>query len=200
MSDVPAGDLQPALASRRLGKKVILAIVVVLLLIAISVPPLINVSRFRARLSDAISRELGRPVTLGGITLRLLPQPGFDLVNLVVGDDPDFSSEPILRADEVTAYLRLSSLWRGHMEIARLRLKYPSLNLVRSPDGKWNLESLLWRASRIETAPTMAGPQRRPRFPYIEAESGRINFKFGQEKSAFAITEADFKLWSPAES
>jgi hypothetical protein len=200
MSDMPAGDLQPALASRRFGKKGILAIVVVLLLIAISVPPLINVSRYRARLSDAISRELGRPVTLGGITLRLLPQPGFDLVNLVVGDDPDCSYEPILRADEVTAYLRLSSLWRGNLEIARLRLKYPSLNLVRSPDGKWNLESLLWRASRIETAPTMAGPQRRPRFPYIEAESGRINFKFGQEKSAFALTEADFKLWSPAEN
>jgi hypothetical protein len=200
MSVMPAGDPQPVLASRRLGKKSIPAIVVVLILIAISVPPFFHVSRYRARIADAISRALGRPVTIGGISLRLLPQPGFDLANLVVGDDPDFSYEPILRADEVTAYLRLSSLWRGQLEIARLRLKYPSLNLVRSSDGKWNLESLLWQASRTETAPTMARPQRRPRFPYIEAESGRINFKFGQEKSAFALTEADFKLWSPAEN
>jgi hypothetical protein len=46
----------------------------------------------------------------------------------------------------------------------------------------------------------MSAPQRRPRFPYIEAESGRINFKFGEEKSAFALTEADFKLWSPIEN
>jgi hypothetical protein len=173
---------------------------VALMLIGIAVPPFMNVSHYRARIAEAISRALGRPVTLAGISLRLLPQPGFDLANLVVGDDPAFSYEPILRADEVTAYLSLSSLWRGQLEIARLRLKYPSLNLVRTPDGKWNLESLLWRASRTQTAPTMAGPQRRPRFPYIEAESGRINFKFGQEKSAFALTEADFKLWSPTEN
>ena len=197
MSIVPAGEPQRAAVSRRLGRRSIPALVVALILIGIAVPPFINVSRYRARIADAISRSLGRPVALGGISLRLLPQPGFDLANLVVGDDPAFSYEPILRADEVTASLRLSSLWRGQLEIARLRLKYPSLNLVRNADGQWNLESLLWRASRTETAPTMAAPQRRPRFPYIEAESGRINFKFGQEKTAFALTEADFKLWSP---
>jgi AsmA protein len=198
MSVVPAGEPQPAPASRRFSKGSIPAIVVALLLIGMLVPPLINVSRYRARIAAAISRALGRPVTVGGISLRLLPQPGFDLANLVVGDDPAFSYEPILRAEQVTASLRLSSLWRGQLEIAQLRLKYPSLNLVRSQDGQWNLESLLWQASRTETAPTMAAPQRLPRFPYIEAESGRINFKFGQEKSAFALTNADFKLWSPA--
>ena len=200
MSVMPAGEPQPELAPRRFRRRSIPLIVVVLILIGISVPPFMNVSRYRARIADAISRALGRPVTLTGISLRLLPQPGFDLANLVVGDDPAFSYEPILRADEVTAYLRLSSLWRGRLEIARLRLKYPSLNLVRSPDGQWNLESLLWRVSRTQTAPTMSAPQRRPRFPYIEAESGRINFKFGEEKSAFALTEADFKLWSPIEN
>jgi AsmA protein len=200
MSIVPAGEPQPAPVSRRLGKRSIPAILVALLLVGIFVPPFINVSRYRIRIAEAISRALGRPVTVGGISLRLLPQPGFDLANLVVGDDPAFGYEPILRADEVTASLRLSSLWRGQLEIAQLRLKYPSLNLVRNADGQWNLESLLWRASRTETAPTMAAPQRRPRFPYIEAESGRINFKFGEEKTAFALTEADFKLWSPAEN
>lgn len=200
MSIVPAGEPQRTAVSRRLGRRSIPALVVALILIGIAVPPFINVSRYRARIADAISRSLGRPVALGGISLRLLPQPGFDLANLVVGDDPAFSYEPILRADEVTASLSLSSLWRGQLEIARLRLKYPSLNLVRNADGQWNLESLLWRASRTETAPTMAAPQRRPRFPYIEAQSGRINFKFGQEKTAFALTEADFKLWSPAEN
>ncbi len=63
MSIVPAGNAQPALASRRFGKKSILAIVVALILIGISVPPFINVSRYRARIADAISRALGRPVT-----------------------------------------------------------------------------------------------------------------------------------------
>ena len=195
---MPSAEPRPA--KRRLGARSIMVIVVGLLLGGLVVPPWINVSRYRTRIAESISRSLGRPVTIGSISLRLLPQPGFDLSNLAVGDDPAISYEPILLASEVNASLRLSSLWRGQFEIARLHLKYPSLNLARSPNGEWNLESLLWQAARVETAPTTSPPERRPRFPYIDAEAGRINFKFGLEKSFFAFTEADFALWSPSEN
>ena len=47
-------------------------------------------------------------MTIGSVSLRLLPQPGFDLGNLVIGDDPAISYEPICVAGEVTASLRLS--------------------------------------------------------------------------------------------
>src|SRR5262249_51780360 len=40
----------------------------------------------------------------------------------------------------------------------------------------------------------------RPRFPYIEATGGRINFKLGQVKKAFSFTEADFALWRESEN
>src|SRR5574337_694749 len=89
--------------------------------------------------------------------LRLFPQPGFSLSNVAVADDPGLSAEPLLRADEVSASLRLSSLWRGRLEIARLS------------------------------------------FPYIEADGGRINLKIGQEKIAYALTDADFALWLASE-
>jgi len=195
---MPSPELRPA--KGRVGARSILVMVVGLILAGLVVPPWINVSRYRTRIAESISRSLGRPVRIGSISLRLLPQPGFDLSNLAIGDDPAISYEPILLAAEVNASLRLSSLWRGQFEIARLHLKYPSLNLARSPNGEWNLESLLWQASRVQTAPTTSSPERRPRFPYIEAEAGRINFKFGLEKSFFAFTEADFALWSPSEN
>ena len=148
-----------------------------------------------------MSNALGRPVTVDAIELRLLPQPGFYLENVAIGDDPAYSAEPILHAEEVTAYLSLSSLWRGRLEIARLNLNYPSLNLVEREDASWNLESLLWKASRTQAAPTSAPlSSSRPRFPYIEATNGRINFKYGLEKSVFSFTDADFTLWSPAEN
>lgn len=168
---------------------------------ALVLPPFINVGRYKGRVIESLSIALGRPVTVDAVELRLLPQPGFHLDNLAVGDDPAYSAEPILHAEEVTAYLRLSSLWRGKMEIARLKLKYPSLNLAERQDASWNLESLLWKASRSQSAPTAAGhSESRPRFPYIEATNGRINFKNGLEKSVFSFTEADFTLWSPAEN
>jgi hypothetical protein len=169
------------------------------LLLALLAPPLVNVSRFRGRIADAIGQALDRRVTVDQVQLRLLPRPGFDLTRLVIAEDPAFGSEPMLRADEVTATLRLTSLWRGRLEIARLSMQNPSLNLVRQ-EGRWNLEALLARAAQTPAAPTaLARPEARPRFPYIEAEGGRINFKLGQEKKAFALDEADFALWLESE-
>ncbi len=56
-----------------------------------------------------------------------MPRPGLILSGFVVADDPSFGAEPMLRAENVTAYLRLSSLWRGRLEIGTLALENPSL-------------------------------------------------------------------------
>jgi hypothetical protein len=158
-------------------------------------------SRLKSKIAGSISAAVGRPVEIGNVHIRLLPQPGFDLENLVVYDDPAFGAEPMLRAGEVTAILRLTSLARGRLEIARLDLTEPSLNLVHADNGRWNLEALLERAAQTPLAPTgMAKPGPRPEFPYIEASSGRINFKTGPEKKPYALTNADFALWQDSEN
>jgi uncharacterized protein involved in outer membrane biogenesis len=158
-------------------------------------------NRLRAQIVNSISLALGRPVEVAAVKLRLLPQPGFDLENFVVYDDPAFGAEPMLRAPEVTASLRVTSLLRGRLEIARLNLTEPSLNLVRNQTGHWNLENLIERASKISVAPTgKAKSERRPEFPYIEADRGRINFKSGPEKKSYALTDADFALWQDSDN
>ncbi len=194
----------PTTAPRLLGTphrrrgRIVLALILAVLL-ALFLPPFINVSRYRARIAASMSRALGRPVTVGDIELRLLPQPGFKLENVTIGEDPAFGIEPLLHADEVTADLHLSSLWRGRLEVAKLTFTYPSLNLVRV-DGRWNIEALLDRTRSIAAAPTSASrPESRPRFPYIEASGARLNLKLGIEKTVWALSDADFALWSPSE-
>ena len=185
---------------RRTSRRILWAVVLVFIL-ALVLPPFINVSRYRSRAAGAISRALGRDVTVSSLELKLLPRPGVVLYNFVVADDSSYGAEPMLRADNVTAYLRLSSLWRGRLEIGTLDLDNPSLNLVRRSDGHWNLEELVERASQTNPAPTAkARPESRQRFPYVEASSGRINFKLGDVKKAFAFTDADFALWLESES
>jgi AsmA-like protein len=185
---------------RSVNRRIILGMVLILLL-GTFVPPLINFGRFRFRVADALGNALGRSVSVGAVHLRLVPRPGLDIEKLVVQDDPAFSAEPLLRADQVTAALRLTSLWRGRLEIASLSLSYPSLNLVRAPNGHWNLEPLLERARQIPTAPTpLRSAEARPRFPYLEAKGGRINLKIGQEKTVYALSEANFALSLPSEN
>lgn len=175
-----------------------LGLIVILLVLALT-PPLLNVSRFRRQIVTSMSQSLGRPVHLDSVSLHLLPMPGFTLENLVVSEDPVFGNEPIIRANTVTATLRVSSLWKRRLEFSTVSFTDPSVNLVRNPDGRWNLEGVLEHASHVDTAPTAqqkAGPT--PRFPYIEATGGRINLKLGQEKTPYALTDADFALWLPS--
>ena len=138
---------------------------------------------------------------IGSVHVQLLPRPAFDLENLVVYDDPAFGAEPIVRATEVTAAIRLTSLLRGRLEISRLDLTEPSLNIVHGQNGHWNLEALLERSARIPLAPTGKNKSEpKPGFPYIEATSGRINFKNGPEKRPYALTNADFSLWQESQN
>lgn len=178
-------------------RSVVLALLLVLALFLLRP----GASRLKSRIITSISAAVGRPVDIGAVHIQVLPRPGFDIDNLVVYDDPEFGAEPILRANEVTAILRLTSLLRGRLEIARLEMTEPSLNLVHSASGRWNLEALLEHTSQIPLAPTSKSKtESRPGFPYIEVSSGRINFKSGAEKRPYSLTNADFSLWQDSEN
>ena len=181
------------------SKRGVVTLGLVLLLALFLIRP--GANRLRARIVNSISLALGRQVEVAAVNFRLLPQPGFDLENFVIHDDPAFGAEPMLHAQEVTASLRITSLLRGRLEIARLNLTEPSLNLVRNAEGHWNLENLVERAAKIPVAPTSkAKTEKRPGFPYIEADRGRINFKVGPEKKPYALIDADFALWQDSEN
>ncbi len=160
-----------------------------------------GVYKLRTRISTSIGRALGRRVALDNVRLRILPRPGFELEGLVVYDDPAFGEEPMIRAQEVSAAIRFRSLLRGRLEIATLSATDPSVNLVRNREGRWNLAGLMERNARIPAAPTgKPASERRPAFPYLEASGARINFKLGQTKKSYALTDADVALWQDSEN
>ena len=75
------------------------------------------------------------------------------------------------------------------------------LNLVRRDDGRWNVENFLERTASIALAPTgKLRAESHPAFPYIQADHGRINFKFGPEKKPFAVTDAEYAFWQDSEN
>jgi hypothetical protein len=181
------------------SRRVVVVVGLLVLLALFLVRP--GADRLRGKVSQSVSQELGRRVEIGYVHLRFLPRPGFEFDNLVIYDDPSFGAEPLLRAPDVTAWLRVLPLFRGRIEIATLDLEQASLNLTRDPRGKWNLEDLLERAARASTLPTAAGKlESRPAFPYIEGTQARINFKIGSEKTHFAFTDARFALWQESEN
>jgi uncharacterized protein involved in outer membrane biogenesis len=176
-----------------------LAAIVAILLILFLFRP--GVYRLRNRISTSIGSAIDRRVSIDNVRFHILPRPGFDLEGLVIYDDPAFSAEPMIRAQDVFAAIRFRSLLYGHLEIATLSATEPSINLVRNSEGRWNLASLIDRNAHIPAAPTQkAASERRPAFPYLEASSARVNFKVGQEKKPYALVDADVALWQDSEN
>ena len=71
-----------------------------------------------------------------------------------------------------------------------LSLSRPSLNLVRAADGRWNIEEWLPAPSGLTGVAGSRQAARNPlrlRIRRIEVDSGRVNFKRGDEKLPFAF-------------
>jgi len=184
---------------RKLKKLWIALAALAVLLAVLIVPPLVSVSRYKTQITHLISNALGRPVRLSSVEFRLFPTPGFVLSDLTVQEDPAYGAEPVLHANTVTASIRLLSLWRGQMEISSVSVDEASLNVVRTPEGRWNLDSL-FRTAAANSAPEpgSAAPAKAPRalpLPYMEATNARINFKNGAEKLPFSLVETDLSFW-----
>ena len=184
---------EEAQSRQRRRSKLWMPVLALTILVAIIVlPPLVSINRYKSRIASAMSSSLGRPVHLSGVELRLLPRPGFVITDLTVQEDPAFGAEPVLHANEVKAAIRLFSLWRGRLEISRISVDEASLNLVRTADGRWNMDSLFRTAAQAETAGSK--PRRQP-LPYLEATNSRINVKKGIEKLPYSLLNADLSFW-----
>src|SRR6202453_578467 len=163
----------------------------------IVVPPLVGISRYKSRIIHLMSESLGRPVRLSSVELRLFPLPGFVLTDLTVEEDPAYGAEPVLHAETVTASIRLLSLWRGRVEIGTISVDNASLNVVRTSEGRWNLDPL-FRTAAAKAQPAAGGSELgrgAAPLPYLEATNSRINFKRGAEKLPFSLVETDLSFW-----
>jgi len=185
-------------------RRLLLVVGLILAMVAgLVLPPLVNISRYQRRITELVSRSFGRQVRLSGVELRLLPLPGFVLHDLSVAEDPSYGVEPVLSARTVIANVRLLALWRGRIEVDRITVDEASVNVVRTGDGHWNLESLMMGPA--EPALTGKAPattdrfgtarERQRRFPYLRATNSRINLKNGLVKSPFSLVNADLSLW-----
>jgi hypothetical protein len=152
---------------------------------------LVQHTRIRRDLNSRLAAAFGRPVEVGRYSLSLWDGPALIAEPVTVAEDPRFGHEYFLRADALTIRLRWLSLFRGPLELGTLSLSRPSLNLVRAADGRWNIEEWLPApSSGIESLATGASaPRAAPRIKGIAVDSGRVNFKRGDEKLPFAFVD-----------
>jgi len=103
---------------------------------------LVDVNRYRGAVQAQLERQLGRNVTLGKMSLGILPLR-FQVENPVIAEDPAFASQaPFIRAGKLDASASLSSLLGGNVDIQSLDLEHPTVELIRNQKGVWNFSTL----------------------------------------------------------
>lgn len=122
--------------------KVAAIIAALFVVIVILVPFFVNADTFRPTLENQLSSALGRKVTLGHLSFSLLS--GSLVANdIAIADDPAFSTSPFLQAKSFHIGVHIAPLLFHHqVEITRLIVSAPSINLIHVGNGKWNFSSL----------------------------------------------------------
>jgi hypothetical protein len=149
--------------------------------------PRVSADRFRPRIQAALQAALDRPVHLGAVHWNLFTGPGFTVDDVLIDDELSAGIEPFAHVESMQARIRWTSLFSGNLEFSSLRLDAPNVNVVKTAPGPWNIQPLLDHEPRTGTAPR--------RVPDIQIRGGRIDFKFGDTKSLFYISDADVDVY-----
>jgi hypothetical protein len=177
---------------RRKWLKVAMAALALVVAAQAAAGVLVRTALVHAYLVAHLERAFGRSVEVREFDAQVVPSLRLDAHGVTVGEDPAFGNEYFLRAEKLSAGLRWRGLLGGHFEFGALSLTRPSLILVRSGQGRWNLEDWLppaknedARAGRIYGPPSAVGAVNR--LQRIEFDDGRVNFKIGLDKKPFAF-------------
>jgi AsmA protein len=113
-----------------------------LIVVAISLPFLINANQFRPMLEGKLSQGLGREVKLGDLKFSIL-SGGVTASDLAIADHPDFSKTPFLRAKSLTVSAKLLPfIFSRKLKVTGLIIDQPEIVLLRSAPGQWNFSNL----------------------------------------------------------
>ncbi len=187
--------LEPAALERpswRRWTRIVVLFLIALWIANVALSFAIQHTSLNRRITARLDAAFGRPVEVGSYRFSLWGRPTLEARSVTVSEDPRFGHEYFLRAESLTMSLRWRSLLRGRLEFGGIWLTRPSLNLVRNPDGDWNVAEWLPQFSAAAGGKPVATPKfpaasNALRFSRINVDSGRINFKRAQEKLPFAL-------------
>ncbi len=137
-------------------RKWILLVALLLVFVAAVAVAVLNLEWYlndnKAWLARQAEDMIGRPVHFEKIGVSLWGGLGVRVQKLRIPDDPAFSSEDFLLADDVRVRVRLLPALQGRYEIARVVLVAPSLTLIRNQEGL-NLDAFIAGATPQSPVP-----------------------------------------------
>jgi uncharacterized protein involved in outer membrane biogenesis len=119
--------------------KIMAGLMLALVALALVLPYFLNVDRYRAPISDLISMQTGRKVTLGRLRATVLPRVGFSVDGFQMANPPGFVQGELVSAREIRGVLAFWPLvLRREFRVTSLELIQPRLTLLEDDRGRDN--------------------------------------------------------------
>jgi AsmA protein len=130
--------------SLRLGLKIFAALILLLFVVAISLPFLIDPNEYKGEIIARVKQETGRELAIpGNINLSVFPWLGVKLGEVTLGNSPGFGDQPMARIKAVDVRVKLLPLLQKDVQIAHVTLDGLTLNLQRNAKGQANWDDLV---------------------------------------------------------
>ena len=167
----------------KISLSALLIFVAVVALLAIVIPRVVNIDRYRPQVVAQIHRETGKPVEIGRLRLAILPQVAIRVDDFSLSNPPGFPAGEFVRVKEIVAVVDALALLHHQVVITSLKLHDPALNMLEDTHGKWNFEN----------------PATRPEPPLNSPANNSVAFSLGVI-SRLSITRGQFFAASLLES
>jgi AsmA protein len=148
--------------------------VAVLLVILLALPFLINVNSFRPKIESELTNVLGRPVTLGELSLSLLSGK-VGVENVSIADDPAFSKSPFVTAKSLKVGVELMRLiFSKTLNVTGIVLDEPNITLLKAANGTWNFSTLGGPGAKKSAEPAKEGTPKNLSIGKVEITNGKL--------------------------
>lgn len=168
----------------------LVAVVVLVVVLLAFLPTVIDVNRYRDRVTAEVERALGREIVLDRLSLSFLPSPTLGLEGLVIGvegapaEGPIPAGERFVALERLDLKLRLLPLLSRRVEVSRLVLERPQIVIERDAKGVLSVADLMGGGTPPRAAEPAPSPGRPGVSPLaallverIEIRGGALTFR-----------------------
>jgi AsmA protein len=117
-------------------------VLVLLIALLLGLPFLIDLNKYQDQYRPLIEAALNRKIAVKDVRLTLLPKIGARVADLVVRDDPAFSSDPFASLASVDIRVSVLPLLLGRVEVDEIVLRDPMITLVKNRQGSLNISTI----------------------------------------------------------
>ncbi len=114
-------------------------VIAVLVVAALVIPSFLNWNQYKVQIENAIEAATGRDVSIDGdIALTILPAPAFSVEKLSLANAPGGKVAHMVTLDALNVRIHLLPLLRGNVDVDKIVLVAPRINLEVLSDGRRN--------------------------------------------------------------